>query len=97
MELNTIYTLQSFLDPKIIEEKRTNKDYTIYVSYISDGENNIAILVDGNHSYAAAVKDGAEPEIVIVENNGEKTLERYVTAFNDLSNPVNIVTGRELW
>jgi hypothetical protein len=97
MNLNQIYTLQSYLDDAKVEEKRINKDYDISVAMIDDDGKQIAILVDGNHSLKAAMIDGVEPAINIIDNNGEKTLERYVISFNDLSNPVNIVTGKELW
>jgi hypothetical protein len=97
MELKNIYTLQSYIDDKKVEEKRQNKDYKIQVTEIEDDGEMIAILVDGNHSLKAAMLDGVEPEIIIVKNESEKTLERYVVTFNDLSNPVNIVTGEELW
>jgi hypothetical protein len=97
MELNKIYTLQSIVEERIVEEKRNNKDYKIQVAMIADDDTMIAILVDGNHSFQAAMIDGVEPEIEIVKNEGEKELERYVVAFNDLSNPVNIITGVELW
>jgi len=97
MKLNEIYTLQSYISNIIVEEKRENNDYEISVTLIEDDDVLIPILVDGNHSLRAAELDDVEPEIIIVKNEGEKTLERYVESFNDLSNPVNIVTGSELW
>lgn len=96
MKLNDIYSVQSYREERIIEEKRENKDYAVKVAYIADDENMIAMLVDGHHSLAAALLDGVEPEIEIVESE-YKSLEDYVIAFGDLSNPVNIITGLELW
>jgi len=59
----TIITGQNYLDDEIVETKRAAKDYTVYVSPIFeiDGTAYRAIL-DGNHSLAAAMADGAEPE-----------------------------------
>lgn len=96
MNLNEIYSAQSYREERIIEEKRENKDYNIKVSYIADDDNMIAILVDGHHSLEAAKIDGVNPEIEIVESE-YKSLEDYVVAFGDLSNPVNIETGLEIW
>jgi len=94
--MNEIYSVQEYRDQSIIEEKRENKDYKIKIAYIADDENMVAILVDGHHSFEAAIIDGVDPEIEIVESE-YKSLEDYVIAFNELSNPVNIYDGKELW
>ena len=94
--MKKIYSVQEYRDKNIIEEKRENKDYQIKVAYIADDDNMIAIIVDGHHSFEAAMIDGVEPEIEIVESEF-KSLEDFVIAFNELSNPVNIYTGQELW
>ena len=94
--MNEIYSVQEYRDQSIIEEKRENKDYKIKIAYIADEGKRIAILVDGHHSFEAAIIDGVEPEIEIVESE-YKSLEDYVIAFNELSNPVNIYDGKELW
>lgn len=96
MNLNEIYSAQSYRNESIVEEKRENKDYAVKVAYIADDENMIAILVDGHHSLEAAKIDGVNPEIEIVESE-YKSLEEYVIAFGDLSNPVNIESGKEIW
>jgi hypothetical protein len=96
MELINIYTVQSYIDELIVEEKQENKDYEITVERMDDDGEMIAILVDGNHSLEAAKRDGVEPEIEVVESS-HKSLEEYVESFGDLSNPVNIITGRDLW
>lgn len=94
--MKKIYSVQEYRDKNIIEEKRENKDYQIKVAYIADDDNMIAIIVDGHHSFEAAMIDGVEPEIEIVESEF-KSLEEYVIAFGELSNPVNIYNGKELW
>lgn len=96
MKLDEIYTAQSYIDEAIVAEKQENKDYEITVEMIDDDGVEIAMLVDGNHSLEAARRDGVEPSIKIGERN-HKNLVDYVTAMNDLSNPINIVTGNDLW
>lgn len=96
MNLSQIYTAQGYKDELIVREKQENRDYTITVEMIDDDGTEVAILVDGNHSLEAARRDGVEPTIKIGEKN-HRNLVDYVTAMNDLSNPVNIVTGEELW
>lgn len=96
MNLNEIYSAQSYREERIVAEKRENKDYVIKVAYIADDDNMIAVLVDGHHSFEAAMIDGVKPEIEIVKSE-YKSLEDYVIAFNDLSNPVNVITGKEIW
>jgi hypothetical protein len=97
MNIETIYTAQSHINETIVREKQANKDYEITVEMIDDDGEMVAMLVDGNHSWEAAKRDGVEPEIKIVEGSHKMTLVQYVEAFNDLSNPVNIVTGADLW
>jgi len=96
MNLNEIYSAQSYREEMIINEKRENKDYAIKVAYMSDDENMIAMLIDGHHSFEASKIDGVNPEIEIVESE-YKSVEEYVIAFGDLSNPVNIISGEEIW
>lgn len=96
MNLNEIYSAQSYRSKSIIEEKRENKDYAIKVAYMQDDENMFAILIDGHHSFEAAMIDGVNPEIEIVESEYE-SVEEYVIAFGDLSNPESLIEKNELW
>lgn len=95
-KLEEVYTPQSFLDLKMVEEKRRNKDYIIKIAKFDDDGEDVWILIDGHHSLHAAKIDGVKPIIEIIKPT-EKTLERYVTAFGDLSNPMNVMTGNDLW
>lgn len=97
MKLETIYTAQSHIDESIVRQKQENNDYEITVEYIEDEGETVAMLVDGNHSWEAAKRDGIEPTIKIVEEHKNMSLVQYVESFNDLSNPVNIITGEDLW
>jgi|GEM_PF-4168646 len=98
MKLEKIYTAQSYLNEEIIQEKIENEDFEIQVELIKDDDEMIPILVDGNHSLEAAKRTGNKVEITVIEGHHKNmNLEEYVEAFNDLSNPINIVTGNELW
>ena len=98
ININQIYTAQGYIDEMIVREKQENKDYAITVEMIDDDGVMVAMLVDGNHSLEAARRDGVEPTIKIGDDNHKNmTLVEYVESMNDLSNPVNIVTGKELW
>jgi hypothetical protein len=59
-----IITSQHHLDESIIDEKRANKDYDVFVSPVFelDGEE-MAVLLDGNHSFEAAMRDGVAPVV----------------------------------
>ncbi|MFA5321995.1 MAG: hypothetical protein WC373_04920 [Smithella sp.] len=97
ININDIYTAQSYLDSIIVKIKRDNKDYTITVEMINDDGVLVPMLIDGNHSLQAAKIDNVIPTIEIVEGVHNCSLVEYVTQFGDLSNPVNIVTGFDLW
>lgn len=64
----TIVTGQFFLDDAIVEEKRAACDYAVSVSPVVtvDGRE-YRVVLDGNHSLAAALADGAVPEYTEVE------------------------------
>ena len=94
-----IYTAQSYLNEAIIEEKRTKKDYHAKYAIFNDDGVDVNMLIDGHHSLEAAKRDNVSPILELTKNNFGKnyTLEQFVKSFNDLSNPVNIETGEELW
>ena len=97
MKKSNIYTIQSYIDEAIVEEKRINEDYVVNVSEFDDDGETVLIIVDGHHSLEAANRDNVDPVFNLVENQNGLNLENFVIAFNDLSNPVNIETGIELW
>lgn len=77
---------QAYRNEEIVEEKRKNKDYKIYVTpeFTVNGVTYQAI-VDGHHSYDAAELDGAKIEIEIyheydyqLNNNPIDFLEGYM-------------------
>lgn len=52
---------QRYIDDAIVADKSAAADYAVsFVNVGVDGES-YRVLVDGNHSYAAAIADGVEP------------------------------------
>jgi hypothetical protein len=62
----TIITSQEHLDDATVAEKRAARDYECLVSpeFDVDGET-YQVLLDGHHRFAAAMADGAEPELIV--------------------------------
>lgn len=57
---------QEYLDDDIVQQKREAKDYEVMVSpeFKFNGRT-VQVVLDGHHSYAAAIADGVEPEITV--------------------------------
>lgn len=62
--MTKLITSQHFLDDAIIAEKIANSDFEVSVSpvFLVGGES-FQVIIDGNHSFAAAIAAGVEPEI----------------------------------
>jgi hypothetical protein len=97
--LKDVYTVQSFISDSIVAQKIENNDFAIQIEKMDDDGEDVLILVDGNHSFEAAKRSGNidKIEIEFVSNHSNMTLEQYVESFNDLSNPVNVINGIDLW
>lgn len=96
INLNNVYTCQSYIDSLIVNEKLNQTSFKIKVAKYNDGESSVLMLIDGHHSFMAAKQKNIEVEIEIVDPQ-YKSLSDYVESFGDLNNPVNIMTGKELW
>lgn len=61
-----IISSQRYIDDRIVAEKLESNDFTITVSpkFEIDGTE-YQVLMDGNHSLAAAKLAGVEPEIIV--------------------------------
>lgn len=59
-----LITAQHYLSDEIVAEKITNQDYGVTVSpeFVVDGVT-YAVILDGNHSHAAAIRAGERPLI----------------------------------
>lgn len=65
MTIDRIITSQDFLSDEIVEAKQAAKDYEVLVSpeFEFEGQT-FRVLLDGHHSFAAALLDGVAPEMV---------------------------------
>ncbi|WP_448205327.1 hypothetical protein [Azospirillum sp. sgz302134] len=75
----TLITSQHYLNDDIVEEKRGARDYVVTLSpefeYAGD---RYQVIIDGTHSFAAALLDGIEPEFEVAgrENDTVILLDR---------------------
>jgi len=73
--MSTLISSQLFRNETIIAEKQQNKDYGVAVSpeFEVDGET-FRVILDGHHSYEAAIRDGVEPEFHEASENEDDRL-----------------------
>ena len=61
----TIITSQSYINYDIVAEKSAARDYVVLVTPEIEVDGDVVrLIIDGNHSYQAAIDDGVEPELV---------------------------------
>lgn len=96
---------QRYINDKIVSEKIAAKDFTVLVSpEFEVGGIVVRVVLDGHHSYAAAIEAGVSPEFVeatgsdhdavgMEQDNPEGFLE--VTHLGD--DYYNIETGGDVW
>lgn len=98
---------QEFRDEAVIAEKIANQDFDVFVSpaFEIDGTE-YQIVMDGHHSYDAAIEAGVEPNIIIqTATDNDKiglldagNLEDFLTvSLVDLNQYVFVSTDREVW
>ena len=92
-----LFTAKSFLDENIIAQKIECGKFDVDIAMMPDGNDMIAILIDGNHRLQAAIRIQKLPEINIARANHGETLKSYLKKLNDLSNPINAITGKPLY
>lgn len=100
VDIDDIYTVQSYINQDIVNKKIKNNDYTVYVDLFDDDGEKVWMVVDGHHSLEAAFQSGTDPIFVeanIIESKLKDNLERYVMSFNDLDEPISIQSKRRLW
>ncbi len=97
---------QHFRDEDIVQAKRDAQDYEVFVSpaFEFDGQM-IRVVLDGHHSYDAAILDGVSPEFIEQDasdndkigliNAGE--LEDFLEAAYVDGDWYNIETGKDVW
>ncbi|HYE51825.1 MAG TPA: hypothetical protein VEB20_19685 [Azospirillaceae bacterium] len=63
--MTQIITSQHFLSDEIVEAKSAARDFRVLVSPVFQVEGEeFRVILDGNHSFAAALAAGVEPELV---------------------------------
>jgi hypothetical protein len=101
----TIISSQRYLDDSIVDAKRDAADYECVVSplFQIDGEQ-YKVLLDGHHSYAAAVADGVAPVLVTADatdHDAVSLLDADVGLFLEAvhmgSDYYDLATGKDVW
>lgn len=94
---------QRHLDEEIVEAKRAAKDFDVTLGKVIavDGVE-YQVVIDGHHSLAAAIADGAEPEYHVAtvtecDREGIQDVEEYLEAHWVDSDYYNIDTGSSVW
>jgi len=97
---------QRHLDDATVEAKRAAKDYNVTVSPVFeiDGDQ-MRVIIDGHHSYAAAIADGVDPiyteateqddDRVAILNRGD--IDGYLEASWLDSDYYDAETGRDIF
>lgn len=72
MDTVRLVTNQEFIDPEIVAAKTAAKDFNVQVSPLFTDEHGarFRIIIDGHHSYAAAVLAGVAPTLIEGDYNG---------------------------
>lgn len=107
MTTATIISSQRYIDSLIVESKRAAADYTVLVSpAFCVGGRLYRVLVDGHHSYRAAIMDGAEVEMIectMAEDDSTGLIESDIDTYLEIkrlhgdSDFYDVSTGRDVW
>lgn len=61
-----IITSQEFRDEAIVAEKIANQDFAVFLSPVFEiGGEEYQVILDGHHSYAAAIAAGVSPDFEV--------------------------------
>jgi hypothetical protein len=100
-----LVSTQRHINEEIVAAKRASADYTVSLSPAFElfGEQ-VQLVMDGHHSYAAAVADGVEPEFVTLGIADSDTIallisgnvEDFLAATYIDSDIYDIITGQDL-
>lgn len=90
----------------IVNEKRIAKDYEVLVSpeFEYDGET-YRVVLDGHHSYEAAIADGVEPEFITGDARDHDAIgliakgeiEWFLETTQMEDEYYDVATGRDIW
>ncbi|TWD58117.1 hypothetical protein FB480_101872 [Agrobacterium vitis] len=101
-----IISAQEFRDEAVVAEKIANQDFTVFLSPVFeiDGEE-YQVVLDGHHSYQAAIEAGVEPDFEVQTATQNDTIgllnagniEDFLTANVVDSEYRHIATGAYVW
>ena len=101
--MTTKISSQRHLDNEIVEAKRAAKDYEVTLGkvIVVDGTE-YQVVIDGNHSLAAARADGVEPvyhdaTATECDREGIEDVQRYLEAHWIDSDYYDVETGVNVW
>ena len=60
-----IISSQRYIDQAIVDEKIASEDYAVSFVWLTIDGTSVKHIVDGHHSYAAAIVAGVSPEWVV--------------------------------
>ena len=98
----TIISSQRYLDDEIVKAKIAARDFVVKLSpeFIVDGET-YQTVIDGHHSYAAAIEAGVSPVFIIASERDDdriclldSSVDDYLEASYVDSDWYEIATGR---
>ena len=97
-----IISSQDYICDKIVAEKMATKDFTVFVSPEMTMEGvAFQVLIDGHHSYAAAIKAGVSPVIVELTSSDHDAIglpvEDFLQVLHMGSDYKDVATGRDVW
>lgn len=98
----TIISSQRYLNDKIVADKIKSRDFTVTLSpeFVVNGET-YQTVIDGHHSYAAAIEAGVSPVFIIASARDDdriclldSSVDDYLEASYVDSDWYEIATGR---
>jgi len=97
---------QRYIDEEIVESKRANEDYEVFVSpaFEVDGQT-VRVVLDGHHSLAAALENGEEPTFTEYDSTDHDAIcllesgdvEGFLQATHMGDDYYNVDTGKDVW
>lgn len=105
--MTTLISGQDYRDEAIIEAKIAAEDFDVFVSPAFEVDGDLyQVVMDGHHSYDAAVRIGVEPNIIVqtaTDNDKIGLLDAgnlddfLAVCLVDRSTYVRLSTDREVW
>lgn len=90
----TLITSQEYRNAEIVSEKISNEDFAVYLSPVFEinGEE-FQVVLDGHHSYAAAIEAGVQPEFYVQSPRDNDTIALLYSGNVEDFLTVNVIDG----